>query len=151
ASARIQTAADGAGVFLALLEGIIERLADILQDASMKAQRLSQSVFVTDREGPNMSEVLSELGRLGAIGTLCRESLASLERLADFARHVCDSHGLPGPRLAAFAQDANQLERTADALQNHLTFLLDAALGLVAAAQNSSLQRLSVAAMVFVP
>ena len=151
ASARIQNADDGPAVLMALIEGLIERVADILQDASAKAQALSQRVFITEGQGPDMNHVLAELGRLGGIATLCHESLASLERLAAFTHHVCDKHGLPGPRLAAFAHDADQLERTADALQNHLTFLLDAALGLVAAAQNSSLQRLSVAAMVFVP
>ena len=151
ASARIQNAESGSAVFMALIEGLVERVADILQEVSGKAQSLSQSVFITEGEGPNMNAVLSELGRLGGIVTLCHDSLASLERLAAYAQHVCEAHSLPGPRLGAIAHDADQLERTADTLQNHLTFLLDAALGLVAAAQNASLQRLSVAAMVFVP
>lgn len=151
ASVRIQSAKDGAETFLALLESVIERGADILQETSQRAQALSQKVFVTDRNGPDMAGVLNELGRLGGIVTQAHESLSSLERLAAFTEDVCERHGLPKPRIVAFARDAHQLERTAEALQNHLTFLLDAALGLVAAAQNSSLQRLSTAAMVFVP
>jgi magnesium transporter len=151
ASVRIEAAEDGAGVLIALMESVTERVADILSDCSQKAVALSQAVFVTEGAGPNMGHVLSVLGRLGGVVTLARESLASLERMEAFAQHVCDKHALPGPRLAALARDSDNLERTADALQNHLTFLLDAALGLVAAAQNTSLQRLSVAAMVFVP
>lgn len=151
ASVRMKSAANGEGVLLALLESVTERVADILQDCSQKSVALSQSVFVTEGEGPNMSHVLSVLGRLGGVVTLARESAASLERAAAFAQHMCDKHALPGPQLAALARDADNLERTADALQNHLNFQLDAALGLVAAAQNNSLQRLSVAAMVFVP
>jgi magnesium transporter len=151
ASARIQNAASGAEVFLALMEGLVERTADILQAAATKAQTLSHGVFTPAGRGPNMDDALSELGRLGAVATQSHASLSSLERLFTFAQNVCEKHALSGPRLAGLARDASQLERTADALQNHLTFLLDAALGLVAAAQNASLQRLSVTAMVFVP
>jgi magnesium transporter len=151
ASVRLQNAANGGEVLMALLESILERLADVLQEASTRAQTVSQGVFVTDKRGPNMEEVLSELGRLGSVVTLAHESLSSLERLFSFAQDVCTPHGLSGPRLAALGRDAHQLERTAEALQNHLTFLLDATLGLVASAQNASLARLSTAAMVFVP
>jgi magnesium transporter len=151
ASARVQNAMTGGGVFMALIEGIFERVADILAETSAKAQTLSQNVFITDGAGPELSAVLSELGRLGGVVSQCHDSLTTLERLAAFSHHVCEKHALPAVRLAAFAHDADQLERTADALQNHLTFLLDAALGLVAAAQNNSLQRLSTLAMVFVP
>jgi magnesium transporter len=151
ASVRLQSATNAKEVFLALLESVMERTADILQESSQRAQAVSQKVFVTDGGGPNMDEVLSELGRLGGVVTLAHEALSSLERLGSFATDVCDKHELSGARLAAFTRDAHQLERTAEALQNHLTFLLDAALGLVAAAQNRALARLSTAAMVFVP
>ena len=151
ASARIQNAEDGQHVFLALLEGVIERVADILHECADKAQVVSRNVFAVNEQGPDLHLVLDELGRLGATVNLCHDSLTSIERLAAFTQHVCGNHKLSGDRLGAFSRDADQLERTADTLQNHLTFLLDATLGLVAVAQNRSLQRLSVAAMIFVP
>jgi magnesium transporter len=83
--------------------------------------------------------------------TLGRDSLGSLERLFTYAHARCNDHGLSGDRLHALLRDAEQLDRTGDAFQDHLTFLLDGVLGLVAANQNVALQRLSVAAMVFVP
>lgn len=152
ATARIDSAQDGADVLMALMEGIVERLADVLQDSSARAQKLSAKVFDTRHFGAaDMRPALGELSQLGTLVTLGRDSLLSLERLFAFAGHKCGNHGLPGDRLAALARDADQLNRSGDAFQDHLVFLLDAVLGLVAANQNIALQRLSVAAMVFVP
>jgi magnesium transporter len=152
ASARVGTATDGAGVLMALLEGVIERLADVLNEISERAHELSRSVFADgDRTHLDMRPSINELGRIGALCTKARDSLASLERLFAFAGHVCERHGLPGQRLTALARDGEQLDHAADGLQEHLTFLLDAALGLVTAGQNVAIQRLSVAAMAFVP
>jgi magnesium transporter len=152
ATARVDSARNGADVMMALLEGIVERLADVLQDSSARAQKLSAKVFDARHFGAaDMRPALTELSQLGNLITLGRDSLVSLERLFTFAGHKCDNHGLPGDRLAALARDADQLDRSGDAFQDHLVFLLDAVLGLVAANQNIALQRLSVAAMVFVP
>lgn len=152
ATARVDNAHNGADVLMALLEGIVERLADVLQDSSARAQKLSAVVFDARHFGAkDMRPALTELSQLGNLITLGRDSLVSLERLFAFAGHKCDNHGLPGDRLAALARDAAQLDRSGDAFQDHLVFLLDAVLGLVAANQNIALQRLSVAAMVFVP
>jgi magnesium transporter len=152
ATARIDSAHTGADVLMALMEGIVERLADVLQDSSARAQKLSATVFDKRHFGAaDMRPALTELSELGTLITLGRDSLVSLERLFAFAGHRCGNHGLPGERLAALARDADQLDRSGDAFQDHLVFLLDAVLGLVAANQNIALQRLSVAAMVFVP
>ena len=142
----------GADVLMALLEGLIERLADVLQESSLRAQKLSLKVFDAKHFGAaDMRPALTELSRLGNIVTLGRESLVSLDRVFAFAETRCTKHGLPGDRLAALSRDAHQLEHSGDAFQDNLVFLLDAVLGLVAANQNIALQRLSVAAMVFVP
>jgi magnesium transporter len=152
ASVRIYSAETGADVLLALLESVVERIADVLQESSKRAQLLSAQIFDGRQFDPMLlPPALAELGRLGGMVTLGRDSLGSLERLFAFARTKCDNHGLPGDRLGALLRDAEQLDRTADAFQDHLVFLLDAVLGLVAANQNITLQRLSVLAMVFVP
>jgi magnesium transporter len=152
ASARVYNAQTGADVLMALLEGLIERLADVLQESSLRAQKLSIKIFDKTHFGAaDMRPALTELSRLGNIVTLGRESLVSLERLFAYTETRCTKHGLPGDRLAALSRDADQLDRSGDAFQDYLVFLLDAVLGLVAANQNIALQRLSVAAMVFVP
>jgi magnesium transporter len=152
ATARVDRAEHGADVFMALAEGLIERLADVLQEISVRAQKVSGTVFNTSHFGAaDMRPALVELAYLGNLTTLGRDSLASLERLFAFTRTRCDAHGLPGDVVAALARDAEQLNRQGDAMQDQLVFLLDGVLGLVAANQNVALQRLSVAAMVLVP
>ncbi|MGE3304064.1 MAG: CorA family divalent cation transporter [Hyphomonadaceae bacterium] len=152
ASARIDGAHDGGEVLIALLEGVIERLADVLQECRARAQKLSEQIFGPARFGAaDMRPALTELSRLGAIIAMARESLGTLERLFAYAGHVCAAYGLPGERLIALTRDAQHLERTGDALQDHVIFLLDAALGLVAANQNVAIQRLTAAATIFVP
>lgn len=152
ATARVDNAQDGADVLMALIEGLIERLADVMQEISARAQKASDTVFNADHFGAaDMRPALTELARLGNLTTLGRDSLASLERAFAFARHRCDAHGLPGDQLAALTRDAEQLNRQGDAMQDHLVFLLDGVLGLVAANQNVALQRLSVFAAALVP
>jgi magnesium transporter len=152
ATARVDNAEDGADVFMALIEGLIERLADVMQEISARAQKVSDTVFSARYFGASdMRPALAELAHLGNLTTLGRDSLSSLERAFSFARHRCEAHGLPGDRLAALTRDAEQLNRQGDAMQDQLVFLLDGILGLVAANQNVALQRLSVAAMVLVP
>lgn len=152
ATARIDSGDGGADVLMALLEGLIERLADVLAEVSTRAQKVSGTVFNAKHFGAaDMRPALAELAYLGTITTLGRDSLSSLERLLAYARNRCDAHGLPGPELAALSRDAEQLNRQGDAMQDQLVFLLDGILGLVAANQNVALQRLSVAAMVLVP
>ena len=81
ATARIDKAEHGADVLLALLEAVIERLADVLQETSTRAQTLSDTIFNTHGfSAPDMSPALTELSHLGSIVTLGRDSLGSLER-----------------------------------------------------------------------
>ena len=151
ASARIGSAASGGDVAMALLEGASERLADVLAEAAHDAQALSQSVFAESGPAPNLRACLRTLGRIGGLTSLCHESLSSLQRLAAFADHLCDKHGLDQARLRVLHRDVNELERVAEVLQQRLAFLQDAALGLINASQTDVLKALSVATIVFVP
>lgn len=149
ASARVEQARDGGDVLLALLEGVVERIADILQETSREANSLSGQIFVnTDQVGQDM---LRAIGRLGTITALAHDSLSSLQRLIVYTHTVCARHSLDAGRLQAMEKDVQELERLAEARQDHLNFLLDSALGLVNAAQNNVLKALSVATIAFVP
>lgn len=150
ASARLGSAQTGADVLFALLEGAAERLADLLAEATCEADTISQRVFADDGE-PDLRSILRALGRIGAMAALCHDSLASLQRLAVYGRAAKDRHGLDDKRLAALARDSGELERIAEALQPRLSFLQDATLGLINAAQTNVLKALSVATMAFIP
>ncbi|MBU6372622.1 MAG: hypothetical protein KJS97_07820 [Alphaproteobacteria bacterium] len=150
ASARIESSMDGAAALTALLEGVVERIADLLQESAKEAHALSSRVF-TPGGAPQLSVELRTIGRLGALSAMAHDSLSSLQRLAAYAAHVCAPYGVDPERMAALARDIEQLERVCEAQQEQLTFLLDATLGLVGAAQNTALTAISIATILFVP
>lgn len=150
ASARIGSAKSGADIFIALMEGCAERLADLLAEATRDVNEVSASVFKTD-PAPDLRESLRALGRAGGITSLAHDSLSSLQRLLSFARHACTRHGLPEDRLAVLDRDVLELEHLSETLQARIAYVQDAALGLINATQTDVLKALSLATIAFVP
>lgn len=150
ASARLGSAQTGADVMMALLEGAAERLADVLAEATRDANALSQRVF-DETEQTDLPAALLDLGRIGAIVALAHDSLSSVHRLLVYARANKGKHGLNEARISALARDVSELERIAEAMQPRLSYLQDAVLGLINAAQTNVLKALSLATIAFVP
>jgi magnesium transporter len=150
ASARIGSAKTGADVFFALLEGAAERLADLMAEATRDAGAISATIFA-DNHQPDLRTILRDLGRVGALAALSHDSLASLQRLLAYAQLAKERHGIDDARVSALARDVAELERVAEALQPRLSFLQDATLGLINAAQTNVLKALSLATIAFVP
>ncbi len=151
ASARIDSATNGADVATALLEGAIERLADLLSEAARESNELAAEIFNPRRAHPDLRSSLRALGRIGATCALAHDSLSSILGLLAHSRAAGARHGLPEQRLAVLRRDAEELERMAQALQTRLSYLQDGALGLVNATQTDVLKALSLATMAFVP
>jgi magnesium transporter len=151
ATARLATAQSGGDVLLALVEGAAERLADLLAEATRDANKLSMQVFET--ESTDLRTALREVGRIGALAALAHDSLSSLQRLLVYARasNSKGRHGLDPSRLSALARDVGELERIAENLQPRLSYLQDAMLGFINAAQTNVLKALSLATIAFVP
>lgn len=150
ASARIGSAKNGVDIFLALIEGAAERLADLLAEGAKELTVLSTQVF-TDDPAPDLRPCLRDLGRIGALTSLSHDSLSSLQRLLAFSHSVCKRHGLDEGKLAALERDVSELERRAEAFQIRISYLQDGALGLINATQTDVLKALSVATIAFVP
>jgi magnesium transporter len=151
-SARIARATSGGDVMVALIEGCVERLADVLQESTRNAHALSAEVFADGDAGPNLPSTLRALGRLGTLTALSHDSLSTLQRAVAYAAQVpAQPYGLDMGKLLALARDIEQLERAVEAFQVHLTFLQEATLGLVGAAQSNTLKALSLATIAFVP
>lgn len=151
AFARVSSARTGPDVFLALLEGGIERLSDRIAEANRDANALSADVFTDKDEAPNLRDTMRKLGLIGSLLAQTLDSLSSLQQLYAYADGACEKYGIDRTRLTAVRRDAQQLETTGAALQERLTFVLDAAVGLVSASQNEILKALSVATISFVP
>jgi len=150
ASARLESAQNGADVLLALVEGAAERLADILSEATRDANTLSQDVF-SETDTIDLRPALRELGRIGTLSALSHDSLSSLQRLLVYARANKGDHGFADARIATLTRDVGELERIAEAMQPRLSYLQDAVLGLINAQQTNVLKALSLATIAFVP
>lgn len=150
ASARLGAAQSGADVLLSLLEGAAERLADLLEEATRDANALSVRIF-DETDSTDMRTALRDLGRIGALAALAHDSLSSLQRLLVYARAVRGRYSVDGERLSALTRDVSELERIAEAMQPRLSYLQDAMLGLINAAQTNVLKALSLATIAFVP
>jgi len=150
AAARVTHAASGGEVLMALLEGVVERIADVLQEVTSEANQLSSQVFVFSRKADHRA-ALCALGTQGSRTALSHESLTSLHRLCLFSSAVCAQHGVARERFEALLGDIRELERQADSLQAHIGFLLQAALGLVGATQNDVLRAVALATIAFAP
>jgi magnesium transporter len=151
ASARITGAATGGDAFIALLEGIVERIADLLQEATNEAEALSARVFREEAPERDLRKALRTVGRLGATAARCNASLSGLKRMLVYLTGVCTRHSLRGDRLMEISTDIGELERSSAALQSNIGFLLNSALGMISASQNTTLKALSVATILFAP
>lgn len=151
AAARIENAATGAEIFVALIEGIVERMADLLDRARDEADALAKEVFETSEGEPNLRAALRTLGSQGRMAAKARDSLSSLQRLVQYAASAADRHGLDRERLLRIAADLRELDRQSEALASNLTYILDASLGLSSVSQNSAMKIMAIVTLLFTP
>lgn len=151
AAARIETAANGADVFTALIEGIVERIADLLDRARDEADALAKEVFETSEGEPNLRAALRTLGSQGRMAAKARDSLSSLQRVVQFAASAAERHGLDKERLLRVGADLRELDRQSEALASTLTYILDASLGLSSVSQNAAMKTMATVTVLFTP
>ena len=151
ASARVGQAKTGGDVMMALVEGTLERIADLLSDSTRDVIKLSTEIFAESGPNPDLRGNLRALGRIGAVISLTHDCLSSMQRLIVYAKQSCADYGLDAARLDVFLRDVGELERVAEALQTRLGYHQDAALGFITSAQNDVLRTLAVATILFMP
>lgn len=149
----------GEAVLTALLEAIVDRLADILERAQREVDAISHAIFDIDvskssDETQNLNKVLHEIGRKGDLSSNIRDSLLSLQRLAGFFGQLTTQRrsdkDLRG-RVKTLARDVQSLTDHSSFLSQKITFLLDATLGMINIEQNNIIKIFSIAAGVFLP
>jgi magnesium transporter len=142
----------GLGVFLGLLEIVVDRTADLLERVSAGVEDTSHAIFGQPRGG-QFRPLLNRLGRAQRINTMARDSLVSLSRLLSFAtlapqveaRQECKSE------LRSLGRDVQSLTEHSSYVSGNITFLLDAALGLINIEQNEITKVFSIYAVVLLP
>lgn len=84
---------DAVSVLMALLEALVDRLADVLEGAGHDVDLISRSIFRRSGDGPrDHQKILEEIGRKGDLTSNIRDSLLTFERLAGFLSHVTSPH-----------------------------------------------------------
>lgn len=147
---------DGQDVLMALLEAVVDRLADILERVGRDIDQLSRGVFGIGSEpaakGTDYKAILTTLGRKGDLMSHIRDSIATLERLTAYVGPKLSGLDVEcREQLGALSADIHSLSDHLEFIAQKTTFLLDATLGLINIEQNGIIKIFSVASVVFLP
>jgi magnesium transporter len=161
-AARRAAPANGADIMLGLMEAIVDRLADVLQDLGGNLDAISRRIFhqshnpthrrrrATSRE---LEALLRTIGRTGDLSGRARETLVGLKRAVAFLPHGEGTLGLSGSaeRLRIIDQDLQSLAEYTDFMGNKTAFLLDATLGIIGIQQNQVIKIFTIMSVLFLP
>jgi magnesium transporter len=149
----------GAHVLVGLLETIVDRQADALEQMRADLDAISQRIF---REGQRLSrkgedtmlrETLAAIGRTGEVISFIRDSQLGADRIVPYVLGNT-KEWLPTelePRLNTLRQDIASLKDYDLHLDDKVQFLLDATLGFISIAQNNVVKVLTVASVAGIP
>jgi magnesium transporter len=151
----------GAHVLVGLLEAIVDRQADTLEQVKTELETISHRIFCPDmaaasgrkREDAMLRATLVALGRVGDLVSHVRESQVSAARIVPYVEAVA-ADWLPKelrPRFRTLRRDIDSLNDFDTHLNDKLQFLLDATLGFINIAQNNVMKVLTVVSVAGVP
>ena len=143
---------NGLQAFLGLLDAIVDRTADILERTAGEVEVQSRAIFSRPR-GAAFEQILNRLGRAQIVNSKARDSLVSLARLLSFATLADQFEGEKELRdhLKSLQRDVQSITDHSSYMAGNITFLLDAALGLINIEQNAIFKVFSVFSIVFLP
>jgi magnesium transporter len=142
-----------------ILDAIVDRLADELEESALEIERISRDTFRNqDVERVAARQLEALLQRIGLVQSLVakiRETAVSTARALGF---LAASERLSGPECGRVREQLASLTADVHALIDHsgfqssqLTFLLDASLGLISIEQNAAMKSFSWVALIFLP
>ncbi|MEK0084219.1 CorA family divalent cation transporter [Benzoatithermus flavus] len=156
---------DASGLLAALLEAIVDRVADQLEEVGHRLDRLGRAVF--HRGGANarrqgtrrlplgrntdrLQEAIEDIGMEHARAAKLRECVQSLLRLAAFAGEHAQEVGLH-KRLKAVETDLRAAAEYNAFLAGNMEFILDATVGLIDIQQNKAIYMLTIVSVLLTP
>jgi magnesium transporter len=150
------------GTLIALLEGMVDFGADVLQNIAAKLNEISHRVFQgygrtrrrsVARASRGLRQAMREVGELGERLSQIRESLLGLQRIVSFVGEK--GHDWIGndvqARLRTAAGDLGSLTDYEVHLTDKVQFLLDAVLGYINTEQNDIFKVLTIVSVVGIP
>ena len=148
-------------IFLRVMEALVDRAADRLEQCSSELDVLSHGAFHSERSRKravkHTSDILrATLRKLGQIGdhiSQIRDTLLGFGRIAAFVCETGDTVLTPAqhPRLNAVRADISSLNDYQQHLSGKVQFLLDATLGFISIEQNDVVKTLTIVSVVGVP
>ncbi|MEW6255533.1 MAG: magnesium transporter CorA family protein [Pseudomonadota bacterium] len=147
--------AGGDTILVDMVEAIIDRTADVLEEAGQDIERLSQRIFERARTRRDYRAILTHVGRKEGLMSSAREALNSLSRMLAFLSLSDESQAYVRKSLKAdiksMSRDVQGLSDYATFLANKLQFMLDGTVGLVSLEQNNIIKIFAVLSVVFMP
>jgi magnesium transporter len=146
----------GDTILIALLEAVVDRLADVIERLRREVDVVSHDIFRMDaatQASRDFSGVLQGIGRKGDLASNLQDSLVSLQRLAGFFGQVAqraDDKEQRG-RIRTLSRDVQSLMDHTSYLSQKITFVLEATLGMINIEQNNIIKIFSIAAGIFLP
>jgi magnesium transporter len=151
------------GIFVSILEAIVDRTADVLEHVEAKLDEISDMIFRDEaaadkaqapgRETERLRGILRQVGRSGDMTSNIRDCLLGIGRIVPYV----ENHGNDWissenkQRLAVVKQDVASLDDYKTHLTDKIQFLLDATLGLTNIDQNNIFRVLTIVSVVGIP
>ncbi|MBV9394293.1 MAG: magnesium transporter CorA family protein [Methylobacteriaceae bacterium] len=151
------------GIFVSILEAIVDRTADVLEHVEAKLDEISDLIFREEaapdksqapgRETVRLKGILRQVGRSGDMTSNIRDCLLGIGRIVPYVEnHGSDWIGSEDKqRLAVVKQDVASLDDYKTHLTGKIQFLLDATLGLTNIDQNNIFRILTIVSVVGIP
>lgn len=146
--------------FLTLVEIIVARIADTLQNVEADLRRISHDIFRVNPNKANtadnpcdLNEVIKLLGRHNSLVANLRECLVSIARMLQYFLNNA-APWMKGELAALFrsvARDVKSLDDYTNQQTQEMTFLLESTLGLINIQQNQIIKIFTVASVLFMP
>jgi magnesium transporter len=156
--------ADGVEAFVGLIDAIVDRAADVMENVGTDLDQLSQRIFGGEsktmamklppaKETTSLRDILRRIGRNGDLSSKIRDSLLGVGRIVSFVNGLgtewisAEQH----QRLETQKQDIASLADYENHLANKVQLLLDATMGLINIEQNNIIKVLTIVSVVGVP
>lgn len=147
-------------IFLLLVELIVARIADTLQNVETDLRNVSRDIFSVNPNRPDggvknvdLNEVIKLLGRRNALVANLRESLVSMARMLQYFLNNAAGwmRGDLAAQFRSVARDVKSLDDYTNQQTQEMTFLLESTLGLISIQQNQIIKIFTVASVLFMP
>jgi magnesium transporter len=147
----------GASIMIGLIETLVERQADLIEQIQDRVDKLAKGVFDLQKRrtrDTKLDVLLKGTGTQGDIVARVAESATSLERVLHVLKNTAQERNCEGKifqRIETADRDLTSLAEHMRFLSDRIGFLLNATLGLISNEQNQIIKLFSVMAVMLMP